>query len=593
VSSILPVASSTTLRREATGILRAERRSLALVLGFQIVAVLAGLVGPQVLARIINDAQAGSTLSAVDYLAGFFLACLIVQSVMTGLTRRRAAVLGERVLAGLRERFVESVLELPLGTVERAGTGDLLTRASTDVDQLSSSMRYSVPEITIAIVQALLTIGALIYTAPILGLTLVPVLIIVSISTRWYLKRAPEGYRRTMASWTKAIATVQESVSAGRTIEAFRLGPRRVAKSEEDLQEWLATEKYTLRLRTIFFPTTEVAYLFPLVLTVLGGGLLHDAGKLSVGAAAAAAIYAQLLIDPVDAVVSWLDELQLGSASFARLLGVREVDAPPLTDEVPGGETVEAKTVRFAYREGRDVLNGIDLSLEPGDRLAVVGPSGAGKSTIALLLAGVHPPRTGTVEIGGVEASRLPPAQLREEIALLTQENHVFAGTLRDNLSLVAPNAGDEELWRALRAVDAEEWAAALPDGLDSDLGPLGSPLTPAKAQQLALARLVLADPHTLVLDEATSLLDPRASRQLERSLGRLLEGRTVVSIAHRLYSAHDADRVAVVDSGRIVEHGTHAELLAAGGTYASLWHSWQGVPDAGAGGGSVLAGGS
>jgi ABC-type multidrug transport system fused ATPase/permease subunit len=591
VSSILPVAGTPTLRREAAGILRAERRPLALVLGFQAIGVLAGLAGPQILARIINDAEAGTSISAVDYLAGFFLALLIVQSVMTGVTRRRAAVLGEKVLAGLRERFVESVLELPLGTVERAGTGDLLTRASTDVDQLSFSMRYSVPEITIAIVQALLTIAALIYTAPILGLTLVPVVIIVSISSRWYLNRAPDGYRRTMAAWTKAIATVQESVSAGRTVEGFRLGPRRVAKSEADLREWLAVEKYTLRLRTIFFPTTEVAYLFPLVLTVLGGGLLHDAGKLSVGSVAAAALYAQLLIDPVDSVVSWLDELQLGSASFARLLGVREVDAPPLTDEVPAGETVEAKKVRFAYREGRDVLNGIDLNLAPGDRLAVVGPSGAGKSTIALLLAGVHPPRTGSVEIGGVEASSLPPAQLREEIALLTQENHVFAGTLRDNLSLVAPDAGDDVLWRAMRAVDAEAWATALPNGLDSDLGPLGTPLTPAKAQQLALARLVLADPHTLVLDEATSLLDPRASRQLERSLGRLLEGRTVVSIAHRLYSAHDADRVAVVDSGRIVEHGTHAELLAAGGTYASLWHSWQGVPDD-APGGSALAGG-
>ena len=162
----------------------------------------------------------------------------------------------------------------------------------------------------------------------------------------------------------------------------------------------------------------------------------------------------------------------------------------------------------------------------------------------------------------------------------MTQENHVFAGTLRDNLSLVAPDAGDEELWQALCSVDAESWAKALPGGLDTDLGPLGTQLSPAHAQQLALARLVLANPHTLVLDEATSLLDPRASRHLERSLARLVEGRTVVSIAHRLHSAHDADRVAVVEEGRIVEHGTHADLLSAGGTYASLWRSWQGGPE-------------
>jgi ABC-type multidrug transport system fused ATPase/permease subunit len=574
----LPVASGKALRQEVGKLLHKERRPIVLVLTLQAVTVIAGLVGPQVLGGIINDTHRGSSVSPVDYLAALFLGCLIIQSVMTRVTRRRAAVVGERALAQLREDFVSSVLELPIGVVERAGTGDLLTRASTDVDQLSNSMRYSVPEIAIAFIQAVLTIGALIYTAPILGLTLVPVIIVLSISTRWYLHRAPAGYRRTMATWTKAIATVQESVSAGRTIEAFRLGGRRVARSEKDLRDWLATERYTLRLRTIFFPTTEVAYLFPLVLSVLGGGLLHDAGHLSVGSAAAAAIYAQLLIDPVDSVISWLDELQLGSASLARLLGVREIRAPEPTDEVPFGETVVAEGVRFAYREGRDVLGGIDLRLESGDRLAIVGPSGAGKSTIALLLAGVHPPRTGSVRIGGVEASRLAPVQLREEIALVTQENHVFAGTLRDNLSLVAPQASDDDLWRALRAVDAESWASVLPSGLETDLGPLGTRLSPAHAQQLALARLVLANPHTLILDEATSLMDPRASRQLERSLSKLVEGRTVVSIAHRLHSAHDADRVAVVDGGLIIEHGTHAELLAAGGTYASLWRSWQGL---------------
>ena len=394
MTNALPVAGSTTLRSEVGRILHAERTPLAAVLAVQSATVVAGLVGPQVLGHILNTTHKGSSLTSIEYIAAFFLGCLVLQSIMTGLARRRAAVIGERVLARLREDFVGSVLGLPLGVVELAGTGDLLTRASTDVDQLSSSMRYSVPEITIAFMQALLTIAALVYTAPILGLTLVPVVVILAISTRWYLRRATAGYQRTMAAWTKAIATVQESVSAGRTIEAFRLGGRRVAQSETNLREWLSAERYTLRLRTIFFPTTEVAYLFPLVLSVLGGGLLHDAGHLSVGSAAAAALYAQLLIDPVDAVVSWLDELQLGSASLARLLGVREVEAAQHSDEVPGGRTVVARDVRFAYREGRDVLAGIDLSLDAGDRLAIVGPSGAGKSTIALLLAGIHAPRT-------------------------------------------------------------------------------------------------------------------------------------------------------------------------------------------------------
>jgi ABC-type multidrug transport system fused ATPase/permease subunit len=237
---------------------------------------------------------------------------------------------------------------------------------------------------------------------------------------------------------------------------------------------------------------------------------------------------------------------------------------------------LSARDVRFAYVEGRDVLHGIDLDLEPGERVAVVGPSGAGKSTLGRLLSGIHPPRTGRVEVGGVRLVDLPLETLRQEVALVTQEQHVFVGTLADNLRLARPGAGADELVAALAAVDALEWAEALPDGLETVVGAGGEALSPAQTQQLALARLVLADPHTLVLDEATSLLDPRAARHLERSLASVLTGRTVVAIAHRLHTAHDADRVAVVEDGLLHELGTHDELIERDGSYAALWASWQ-----------------
>jgi ABC-type multidrug transport system fused ATPase/permease subunit len=220
------------------------------------------------------------------------------------------------------------------------------------------------------------------------------------------------------------------------------------------------------------------------------------------------------------------------------------------------------------------VLRGIDLTIRQGEWLAIVGPSGAGKSTLAKLLAGIYAPQTGGITIGGQEIATLTPAQRRGKVALVTQEHHVFRGTLRDNLAIARPDAADRELTAALTTVDAWDWAGRL--GLDSAIGPGGQALDPAKVQQLALARLILANPDTLILDEATSSLNPRAARHLERSLAAVVHGRTVIAIVHRLHTARDADRIAVVEAGRITELGTHEELLGRGAGYASLWHAWQ-----------------
>jgi len=593
-STLLPVADTSAVLRYARELAARNPRDLWGVVALNGLAAVCGLAGPWLLGDLVEAVNDGTTVGYVDtvvlWLAGF----LAAQTVFTRLARLASARLGEKALAELREDFVGSALRLPVSTVERAGTGDLLTRSSRDVDQLGWSLRYAVPETLIAIVTTLLTVVACVLVG---GWVLVPLVAGVPVlwaGTLWYLRRAKTAYLAENASYGVINSQLAETVEGARTVEALGLQRQRVASMDGAISAAYACELRTLHLRTVWFPTVEIGYLVPTVATLLFGGWLYTRGQVSLGQVTAATLYVQQLIDPVDRLISWLDELQVAGASLARLLGIAHVpdDRTP-TGRLPAGERIEARDVRFAYRADHDVLHGVDLGLRVGERLAMVGPSGAGKSTLGRLLAGIHPPRTGTVTVGGVGLTELPLDELRGHVALVTQEHHVFVGTLRDNLVMALDpdpdavldvlEAGglayDARLWDALDAVDALEWAQELPDGLDTEVGSGGHVLTAPQAQQVALARLVLVDPHTLVLDEATSLIDPRTARHLERSLAAVLHGRTVIAIAHRLFSAHDADRVAVVEDGVITEIGSHDELVHAGGSYASLWRSWHGDP--------------
>ncbi len=578
MSELLPIADGPELRRQARILGTRHKRALLGVVGLHALAATAGLAGPPLLGRLVDAVQQGTTTGYVDKLVGVLAVFLIAQTILTWLARRASFVLSEQIFAELREDFMRRVLALPLSTVERAGTGDLVSRTTADVDSLARTIRFAIPETLIAAVTTVLTVAAAVLVNPLAALPCIAGAPALYIGTRWYLRRAPAAYLWERASYATLAGTVGETVEGGRTIEALGLREERVRRIDEDLEEAFRAERRTLRLRTIWFPTAEFSYVLPVATSLAWGGWLVSTGHASIGEVTAIALYVVQLADPVDRLVSWLDEIQVGATSFARLVGIARV--PPdrtATDDEPEHERLAAQDVRYAYVADRDVLHGIDLDLEPGERVAVVGPSGAGKSTLGRLLAGIHPPREGRVEVGGVRLVDLPLDTLRQEVALVTQEQHVFVGTLAENLRLARPGSSDEQLQEALRAVDALEWTEALPEGMETVVGAGGYPLTPAQAQQVALARLVLADPHTLVLDEATSLLDPRAARHLERSLASVLRGRTVVAIAHRLHTAHDADRVAVVEAGLLSELGTHDELVEHEGSYAALWDSWHG----------------
>jgi ABC-type multidrug transport system fused ATPase/permease subunit len=402
--STLPVATPAQVRAHAVAITRRHRRALTVAVGLHAAAALAGLAGPPLLGAIVDAVRHGTTTTGqVDRLALAVLAALVVQVGLVGAARNASYVVGERVLAELREEFLGRVLALPLGTVERAGTGDLLTRSTRDGDEVAEVVRFALPETLIAGVTTALTVAAAVVVAPRVALPCFMAVPILWISTRWYLKRARAGYLREGAAWSRLTAGIAETVDGGRTVDALRLRERRIRRTDDDIREQFAAERFTLFLRTVYFPVVESAYVVPVTCAILVGGLLNARGLATLGQVTAVVLYMRQLVDPLDRLISWLDHLQVGAASLARLLGVAYVPADrEETRRQPVGERLVARDVRFAYIPGRDVLHGVDLELREGERLAMVGPSGAGKSTLGRLLAGVNGPRTGSVTVGGV-----------------------------------------------------------------------------------------------------------------------------------------------------------------------------------------------
>ncbi|MFI0713289.1 ABC transporter ATP-binding protein [Streptomyces inhibens] len=591
----LPVADAATTRRAARRLIRLDGRAFALMLALNALAAGAGLVGPWLLGRIVDTVRGGGGVRTVDRLALVILVCALAQLLLARYARYVGHRFGERTVARVREQYVDRALALPAAAVERAGTGDLTARGTTDVTSVARTLRDAAPEVFIAAAQALFLLGAVVALDPLLGLCGLGLLSGLP-AVRWYLRRAHTAYLAEGAA-TSALAELLAATAAGaRTVEALGLHERRTAAGERAVERCRRTRTRTLFLRSVLLPAVEVSYVIPVVGVLLVGGALHGRDGISLGVVVSAALYLRQLSEPMATILLWIEQVQSSGAAFARVEGLGRTPAATkavphrsAAPALPADDRIDVTAVHYAYDNGavgrgpdgaptpdRDVLHGVDLTIRPGERIALVGPSGAGKSTLGRLLAGIDAPRSGSVTVGRVPIAELDPEVLRRQVVLVTQEHHVFLGTVRDNLRIAAPDADDTALRAALAAVGAE-WAKELPAGLDTELGAGGHRPDGTQSQQLALARVVLADPHTLILDEATALLDPRTARHTERALAAVLKGRTVIAIAHRLHTAHDADRVAVMEGGRLTELGTHDDLVATDGAYAALWRSWHG----------------
>lgn len=613
-AELLPIATPARTRAALRTLIRPDRGLALTGIGILVAATAVGLLVQPLLGRIVDIVADGRPAGDLTLPVVLLVAVALVQGLTTTLGLTRIARLGETVLARLRERFVERALNLPADRLERAGAGDLTARVTGDVARVAEAVRSALPEMARSVLAILLTLGALALLDVrflLAALLAVPVQLLTA---RWYVRRALTLYADQRVANGAQQQQLLETIGGAVTVRGHRLEEQHTERSAGRSRKAVDLTMRSVNLVLGFYGRLHIAEYIGLAAVLIAGFWLVRDGAVSIGTATAAALYFHSLFGPVNAALVLLDDAQSAAAGLARLVGVTDLAEQPEPEagkaEAGKGEAGKAEAakptagkpeagkaapasvprqriasseaavavheVSHAYGPGRPVLHEVSLSLEPGEHVALVGTSGAGKSTLARIVAGVQQPTSGTVTAPAGPGSASAGAG-EHPVVLVTQEVHVFTGTLAEDLRLARPDATDADLRTALATVHALDWAEALPDGLATVVGEGGHRLDPARAQQLALARLVLADPALAVLDEATAEAGSAGARVLERSAEAALAGRTALVVAHRLTQAVAADRVVVLEAGRVVESGPHDELRDADGPYAALWRAWSG----------------
>jgi ATP-binding cassette subfamily B protein len=615
------VPEQTSALRPALASLRPYRGRVIVAMAVLLAALGTTLAGPYLVGYAINHGLIHHhSMATVELAGGAYFAVSIAYFFLTRVQTLMVSGIGESYLADLRQKVFRHLLAQPLAFFESESSGQLLSRMTADIDVLESLVQSGLSSFVTSIGLFVAVMAVLVFLSPLLSVVVALSLVPVIVSALRYRESSTQAYGAVREQIGDALATLDEHLAGVRVVQAFRREAEMVERFRKASRAQLDGELATVRLSSRFFPKVEFSGVMSSVIVLGAGAALVEARMTNVGTVAAFVLYLANLFNAITSLSQLFDLLQSSGAALRtiqRLLSVSPaMKAPERPEKLPEMGPLELRSVDFAYAadwcaggerwgsggergansgegevnsgegdgegygavpEERLAVAGVDLRVEPGERLALVGPTGGGKSTLAKLAGRLYDPLSGSVRFGGVDLRRVSLGQVRQRIVVLPQEGFLFRGTVLENVAIGRPGASVEEARAAICRLGLDDWVASLPQGGETDVGERGSHLSAGERQLVSLARVALAAPSVLILDEATSSVDPGTERRAEAALAKLAEGRTVIVVAHRLDAAERADRVAVVTNGALSELGSHDELIQAGGCYAELFAAWTG----------------